>query len=400
MKLMIFAGTSEGHALCRFLSERGAAAEVFVATEYGEQVQGAMRGVTVHRGRLSADEMAQSLTADALVIDATHPYAAAVSRNIRTACEMRGADYLRLLRPAQTAGDAVYVPDTAAAVAWLSAHEGRVLLTTGSKELAAYTAVQGWRERLYVRVLPSAEVLAACEAEGFAGAHLIAMQGPFSEQMNAALLRQTKASILVTKDSGASGGFAEKLAAAKQVGAAVLVIARPTAETGYSLAEMQALLQKRLGLAAPAETPPRFPLFVSLAGKRVLVVGAGNIAARRVRVLERCGAAVTVVAKQARAALAVTHVRGYEKSDLSGVFLAVAATDDRETNRCISADCKACGILCSVADSAAESTFFFPALCEGGGLVAGVVSDGGAHHAVRQAAARIRALLEERHEND
>ena len=52
-------------------------------------------------------------------------------------------------------------------------------------------------------------------------------------------------------------------------------------------------------------------------------------------------------------------------------------------------------IPCSVADCAAESTFFFPAVCEGGGLTAGVVSDGTAHGKTAAAAKRIRAVLEE-----
>ena len=76
-------------------------------------------------------------------------------------------------------------------------------------------------------------------------------------------------------------------------------------------------------------------------------------------------------------------------------FLAVAATDDRAVNHRIAADCAALGIPCSVADSAAESTFFFPAVCEGGGLTAGVVSDGTQHDKTARAAKRIRTVLEE-----
>ena len=135
-----------------------------------------------------------------------------------------------------------------AAVDWLNAHEGTVLLTTGSKELEAYTAVQDFQTRLFPRVLPSASVLEKCAALGFPGAHIIAMQGPFSQAMNAALLRETGAKILVTKDTGVSGGFAEKVAAAKEVSAKVLVIARPREEQGRNQAEMQEFLTDLLGL--------------------------------------------------------------------------------------------------------------------------------------------------------
>ena len=398
MKLVVFSGTSEGHALCRFLSARGARAEAFVATEYGAAVMEPLPGVTVHEGRLDTAQIAAQLDADTLLIDATHPYAAAVTDNLRAACAAAGAQYERLLRPAVDGGAVETVPDTAAAVAWLNAHPGRVLLTTGSKELEAYTAVENWRERLYPRVLPTASVLQKCEALGFAGAQVIAMQGPFTHEMNAALLRQTGADILVTKDTGAAGGFAEKLSAARAMGAAVLVIARPREESGRTLEEMQAYLAERLGLSEPArqeEALPRFPLFVSLAGEKCVVCGAGKIAARRIGVLQRFGAEVAVIAPEDKAGVGLTHCRGYEKSDLSGAFLAVAATDDRAVNHRIAQDCETKGIPCSVADCAAESTFFFPAVCEGGGLTAGVVSRGAAHGKTAAAAKRIRAILEE-----
>ena len=399
MKLTIFSGTSEGHALCRFVSACGGSADVYVATDYGAAVMEPLSGITVHEGRLDADAMTAVLDADTLLVDATHPYAAQASENLRAACEQTGAQYERLLRPAQAAEGVVTVPDTAAAVRWLNAHPGRALLTTGSKELAAFTAVEGWQERLVARVLPSVSVLEQCASLGFAGAQIIAMQGPFSHEMNTALLRQTRADILVTKDTGAAGGFAEKLSAAREVGATVLVIARPRHEEGKTLEEMQDFLAERFGWVqstpAQEQKTPRFPLFVSLTGKKCVVFGAGAIAARRVGVLRRFGAAVTVIAPESPAGIAVDQVRGYEKSDLSGVFLAVAATNDREVNHRIAADCEAMHIPCSVADCAAESTFFFPAVCEGGGLTAGVVSDGTAHGKTAAAAKRIRAVLEE-----
>lgn len=398
MKLVIFSGTSEGHALCRYVSACGGQAAAYVATEYGAAVMEPLSGITVHEGRLDTADMTALLDADTLLVDATHPYAAAVTDNLRAACAQTGAEYARLLRPTQQADGVVTVPDAAAAAAWLNEHPGRVLLTTGSKELDAYTAVDGYRERLYVRVLPSVPVLQKCEELGLTGAHLLAMQGPFTHEMNAALLRQVQADILVTKDTGRAGGFAEKLTAARETGAAVLVIARPRGEQGRTLEEMQGFLAAQFGWVQPApeqaKQTPRFPLFVSLSGKKCVVFGAGRIAARRAEVLRRFGAQVRVIAQESRSDLVPDVRRGYEKSDLSGAFLAVAATDDRNVNRQITQDCAACGILCSAADCAAESTFFFPAVCEGSGLIAGVVSDGSAHRKTAAAANRIRAVLE------
>ena len=179
MKLMIFSGTTEGHDLCRFLSKKSVQADVFVATEYGAAVMEPMAGITVHEGRLDEREMEKRLTSDTLLIDATHPYAAAVTDNLRAACAKSGARYERLLRPALPYQNCEIVLNTAAAVDWLNAHEGAVLLTTGSKELEAYTAVQDFQTRLFPRVLPTASVLEKCAALGFPGAHIIDMQGPF-----------------------------------------------------------------------------------------------------------------------------------------------------------------------------------------------------------------------------
>ena len=135
MNIRIFSGTTEGHALCRFLASCGVPAEVYVATEYGAAVMEPMPGITVHEGRLDEEEIASLLDKNTLLIDATHPYAALVTDNLRAACRRTGAQYERLLRPVLSHREGETVPDTASAVAWLSAHPGKVLLTTGSKEL-------------------------------------------------------------------------------------------------------------------------------------------------------------------------------------------------------------------------------------------------------------------------
>lgn len=393
MRLLIFSGTGEGHALCRFLSARGAQAEVYVATGYGEAVMEPLPGVTVHTGRLSAEQLSGEIGEDALVVDATHPYAREISENLRAAC--RNGEYIRLLRPRTEGADVIRVPDAGAAAAWLNRRPVRALLTTGSKELAAFAAVEGYRERLFPRVLPSVEAISACAALGFPASHIIAMQGPFTKELNAALLKQVRAGVLVTKDTGAVGGFAEKVAAAREASAEVLVISRPVEEEGLTLDEVQRLLSERLGLREPHMPPdvPRFPLFVSLEGQKVLVAGAGPIAVRRVGVLQRFGARVQVVAPENRAGLDSVTLRGFRPEDLDGAALVVAATDDRAVNRQIAGLCGARGIPVSVADRAEESTFFFPAVCEGNGLLAGLVSTGGNHKRVRETAVQIRKLL-------
>lgn len=235
MKLVIFSGTTEGREFSRAAAALGAAVTVCVATDLGAEEQGSAPGVTVHAGRLDADEMAALLRDAALCVDATHPYATEATHNIRAAAGMAGVEYHRLLRRAsELPAGSVVLPGAGEAAAYLADKEGRILLTTGAKELPAFAALDP--ARLYPRVLPTLAGITACEAAGVPHRNIIAMQGPFTLGLNVALMRQFEIDYLVTKDGGAQGGFAEKAEAAAQCGAQLIVLRRPdeqgeTAET-------------------------------------------------------------------------------------------------------------------------------------------------------------------------
>ena len=140
-----------------------------------------------------------------------------------------------------------------------------------------------------------------------------------------------------------------------------------------------------------------FPMFFDLTGRKVVVVGAGNIALRRISVLLDFGARVTVIAPEQKGLPeGVTYLqRPYAPGDLDGAFFAVTATNQRAVNHQVYEDAAALNIPVSVADCLAECTFFFPAICRGEDLVAGVVSDGTHHHKTARAARAIRETLEE-----
>ncbi len=123
----------------------------------------------------------------------------------------------------------------------MAAHQERkALIATGSKELFHFARIAGAAERLYARVLPSAEGIAACRRIGLNGRHIMAMQGPFSYAMNLAMLQAADASYLVTKRSGRAGGFQEKLEAALKLGCQVIVVRRPE-ESGEQGEDLEAL---------------------------------------------------------------------------------------------------------------------------------------------------------------
>ncbi|MBR3556504.1 MAG: precorrin-6A reductase [Oscillospiraceae bacterium] len=249
----IFAGTTEGRELAEFLSGQGDKASVTacVATEYGETLLTPAPGLRVLAGRLNEEQMVSLLKENDfdLVLDATHPYADVVTENVAAACRASGREYLRVLREDSAVPEGtVFLPDTASAVAWLSEHEGNILLTTGSKTLGEYTGIRDFAKRVWARVLPMGSSLVSCEAAGLPPAHIIAMQGPFTQELNIATLKAIGADYLVTKDSGGTGGFREKAAAATAAGAKLIVLGRPPQLEGLSLSETVDTLCSRFGL--------------------------------------------------------------------------------------------------------------------------------------------------------
>lgn len=239
-KICVFAGTTEGRELIQALIAAGKTVYACVATEYGETLLSPSENLTVSAQRLTQPEMEALFRAEGFsqVVDATHPYAPIVTENIRQAAEAVQLPYLRLLRRGSGIPEGcVYAENTAQAVELLKSMPGNVLLTTGSKELGAYAALPDYAQRIFARVLPVESSIAACRDTGLPASHILAMQGPFSQEMNVALLHSVGASILVTKDSGDKGGFAEKVEAAKAAGVTLLVIGRPRQVEGLDFAQ-------------------------------------------------------------------------------------------------------------------------------------------------------------------
>ena len=235
MRIMIFSGTTEGRLLSRLLAEKGADVTVCVATEYGCEEQGEAPGITVLTGRKTVEEMVELLGGSDLCVDATHPYAVEVTKSVRRACGEAGVPYRRLLRDRSADTDAIAVDSAEAAAKLLADREGNILLATGMKELPAFAGISP--ARLYPRVLPTGDSIAACERAGIPHRNIIAMQGPFSRELNEALIRQFNIAFLVTKDGGKAGGFQEKAQAAENTGVRMLLIRRPE-ETGETFEDV------------------------------------------------------------------------------------------------------------------------------------------------------------------
>ena len=239
-RLLLFGGTTEGRELAAAAAAMGYGVTVSVATGYGADCIPETPGVTVHTGRLDAAEMARWMAEFDLVVDATHPYAVAVSANVRSAAAEAGRPYLRLVRPESEHPGCRYADSVPQAVAMVP--PGNVLAATGSKEIAAYAAIPDFARRVWARVLPVESSVAACRAAGLPEDHILAGRGPFSLEDNLETMARYAIRSMVTKDGGAAGGFPEKLEAARRLGVQVLLIRRP-AETGLTMAELRTRLE-------------------------------------------------------------------------------------------------------------------------------------------------------------
>ena len=285
-KILLFGGTTEGRELSEFLVNNRIPSVVCAATTYGGSLSASSAEVRVLTERLDATEMEALMKTEQpeLVIDATHPYAAEVTENIQQAAKKAGIEYLRVLRETEAAevqdaesgesgnnpdvecpsslretgakmhaAAAVYVDSVEAAAEWLDGREGQILVTTGSKEIQAYTKIRNWQERVFARVLSTEDSVHHCAALGFEGKNLIAMQGPFTEALNEAMLRAYDIRYLVTKDTGRSGGFAEKIEACQACGCTPVIIGRPCTETGISVTDCKQKVIEHLGLRPSVE---------------------------------------------------------------------------------------------------------------------------------------------------
>lgn len=271
-EILIFAGTTEGRELSEYLAAAGIAHTLCVATEYGKIVLKEHPCVKVHKGRMDREEMEIYIKNGnfGAVVDATHPYAEVVTQNIRHAMQDMDIPYLRLKRESNVTSSyekIQYFKDSVSCARALEKTDGNILLTTGSKELSVFVKFIDKKERLYARVLPGIESLQLCMDCGIAGRQILALQGPFSTQMNEAMLRQYQIKWLVTKASGNAGGYQEKLDAAQNLDIPVFVIGCPAEQECHTFEEVCGQLEKICGQVIRKKTGFR----ITLAG-----IGMGN----------------------------------------------------------------------------------------------------------------------------
>ncbi len=267
-QVFLFSGTKEGRRLARRLGAAGIETVVSVSPEYGTvtpEDAGPGDPTEFLFEQMNEEETEATLrrVAPKIVVDATHPFALDASERIRAAAERAGVPYLRLKRKSKDAPDrkVFLFAGLDEAITALCRTSGNILVTTGADTLSEFTSSESLKDRLYVRIPPTKECFDICDSLEIPRERIIAMQGPFTEEMNRATLRSYGIRHLVTKQNRNSGGFSEKIFAAQETETAVYVLGAPE-EDGISYAEVL----DRLGELLSVDLRDTVTITVSLVG--------------------------------------------------------------------------------------------------------------------------------------
>lgn len=233
--ILVLGGTSDSLKICDRLYEIGISDFILsVATEYGKELA-SNRAKRIVNGKMDKDEMIDFIEKNEIrqVIDATHPYAIEVSRNVMDACEVTDTKYIRferksLLENIRYQGELIVdTIEEACDMIMKNDEWENVFIATGSKNLSTYVKLLK-SKRLVARVLPTSDVLRSCESMGLNADNILALKGPFSKDINVALLRHAKVDVVITKESGYAGGFLDKVEACEELGIPIIIIKRKT----------------------------------------------------------------------------------------------------------------------------------------------------------------------------
>jgi len=191
-----------------------------------------------------------------VILDASHPSSSGKFAPLSQWCEQRGISYLRLERPetkipASTLIFPVYNWEDALLqlkqrVGNLYQEKGRqvtIFVTTGSHQLESVVlSSYACPPRLVVRVLPQGHLVQKCHDVGIHPRDIVAMQGPFSKEINRVLFKFYGADILLTRDSGLAGGTDTKISAALELGLEIVLVKKTKASTGFTVDTVNELL--------------------------------------------------------------------------------------------------------------------------------------------------------------
>lgn len=231
--ILLLAGTSDARELAIDLQQAGYQVLATVVTDNAAQSL-EKAGIKASVGRLEAEEIAGMIRSNGIsaLVDASHPFAEEASRNAILGAQIAEVPYIRYERfqhEYEQSEHVTVVADYEEAAELAAERKGNILLTTGSKTLHIFAKkLIGLPDtRVIARMLPRKDNMEKCEQLGIEQKNIIAMQGPFTKNLNKALYEQFQVTLMITKESGKQGAVDEKLEAALEMGIDTILIGRP-----------------------------------------------------------------------------------------------------------------------------------------------------------------------------
>ena len=221
--IWIIGGTTETRAFLQKIKENSA----YIVTVTTPEGKAFLADPHVLVRRLDYPAMLEFIQTNSIdtVVDLSHPYAVDVSRNARRACRENHIRYFRFVRPESEQTKATLVSSLDECLALLKTVNGCVFFTTGSKYIQDFERVRG-ENRFVYRILPTPASIEACSNAHIKLHDIVAMMGPFSEELNMAMFQEYHAEYVIMKNSGAAGGTPEKVNACLCLGITPVIIGR------------------------------------------------------------------------------------------------------------------------------------------------------------------------------
>ncbi len=235
-RVLLLCGTAETAQLINKITETGFEVLLSTATDASLEIHSDKNTVVRRYGRLNVDGFVKLINTESItaIVNACHPYASELRTTINKAAEYTGIPCFNYIRPGEvslTDDNIIYAASHDAAAELAFSFKMPVLLTIGSNNLLPYIkAARSSNTLVIARVLPTTGSLNACFNSGLADHEIIAARGPFTIDENTATIKRYAIKVVVTKDSGKSGGFLEKINAAHLTDCTTIIVKRPEIE--------------------------------------------------------------------------------------------------------------------------------------------------------------------------
>jgi len=229
--ILVIGGTCDALEIACRLYEITSDLVISTATEYGFKTSRKCFPGPIIYGKMDKEDLRQYVMNNRVrfILDASHPYAENISRNVISLCQELGIDYVRFERSMVQgkSSDLILCSTYEEAGELADRLPGNIFISIGINHVEKLLVKIKDKKRIKVRVLPQSETLAKLESKGLDADHIVALKGPFSEEMNYLLFKETQTSVLICKDSGEQGGTDKKIRAAQRLGMKTIMVARP-----------------------------------------------------------------------------------------------------------------------------------------------------------------------------